>query len=1150
MVYNRKDKGNMRKIVTFLFISILTFSCSKKGEKQKTELVFTSAIVGGVSFSGSMALWGKSDDGEEFALTIGNSTEGEVLALTNGNWTFSAIGWEGSNPLEGTPKCAKVDKVLNGGELGVELNLGSLNCNDGHFSDPSYMTANQFNPLKVIGCFGATSFSSGDTCSNSYKSNTSSIKLRLDSEYKETSNTNYNSIYTQCFSEDSATSGEHFTTVNIPMSNSDKFPFKFTIETYSDTTCGSLVDEVMVDAPASLNPHYQITTNGSETEIFLISADQGDAGIPAPSGITLVTTSPGIDSSPTVTLSGLTIGYNITLYSDSSCSTNLTATYPVTTSTEDFTLDTLASDGVYQIYATQDNGTTPSICSSVFATYELDTIVPTVTIDDSPGTTIGTCNFTASATDTNSSGTQYMVTFSEPVDPTSLSPGSISNNGSAAIGSWSTPLSCGDGLTYLIETMSVTTEGTIQPFFPIGAVSDFAGNTSAASTNNTTIVNYDTTSPSVPTITLPVDTNPSYISTPTIRITSTESGVGILYNDPSCISEILRQNLSPMSVDLNPIIPSDGTYNYYAATEDLAGNISSCAGPLTYTLDTIVPNIMGITSNSTATQSKTWTWSADETAEFSFEVTQSSTPVSMSAFGPTTTATQPSGDGTYYLHVIAKDTAGNETGVHTVLAELDNTAPILSPELKHIPRFEEILYTDGSLVKIFWSGFSDSSPLTYEAVVYNGIDCNGGVYGTYPLGTSTSGTIPMNLPNDDYAIKIKAIDEASNLLTSSCSNTYTTVNTGWSSPAWPAASTGMIEDLIRTPGGRILLLPEFNVTNAVVIGGDTANQPSERIEFAVEDTSGASFVTLSHTIESTSMFEIETAYRRGSGNYYSFGGLNWNNNLLNADLYQYTSSVTTVNNYSSPLDPVWNHAMVALEHPSDDIICIWGGDNGVPGVAEVPSDEGACYNATLDTWQTMNLTGAPSPRFGHIASSAKVGTMCIWGGTNDGSTALGDGACYDYNSDSWTPMPGLPEARFDHQVITIPEENKMCIWGGGEPSYDIEDGYCYDFLSNSWSPMAPPPAQLGTKKMTMTWTGARVCIMGGYDSSTSANPITNSACYSPRLDNWIQLPPLLSVSGQIDSLGYFGGDKVCILGGYMTAPNINQQMDITCLPVR
>jgi len=115
---------------------------------------------------------------------------------------------------------------------------------------------------------------------------------------------------------------------------------------------------------------------------------------------------------------------------------------------------------------------------------------------------------------------------------------------------------------------------------------------------------------------------------------------------------------------------TDGSHTIYLIGRDAAGNWQSEASATTasWTVDTAAPTITGISDNAIPTSTKTWTWGASEAATFRFALDQAPTWTQTGEFGPSTTTTKSDGNGTWYLHVQAKDTAGNESSVTSVSA--------------------------------------------------------------------------------------------------------------------------------------------------------------------------------------------------------------------------------------------------------------------------------------------------------------------------------------------------------------------------------------------------------------------------------------------------------------------------------------------------
>ena len=123
----------------------------------------------------------------------------------------------------------------------------------------------------------------------------------------------------------------------------------------------------------------------------------------------------------------------------------------------------------------------------------------------------------------------------------------------------------------------------------------------------------------------------------------------------------------------------EGTFYLHVQPQDEVGNEGPVAS-VSVNLSSTAFSVTGITGDLAPRRVKTWAWGCSENpCLYRWAVNQSETHSfgSTDVFGTTTTATQGSGDGTYYLHVQAQE-AGNSnrlSSVTTVSAILDNTAP-------------------------------------------------------------------------------------------------------------------------------------------------------------------------------------------------------------------------------------------------------------------------------------------------------------------------------------------------------------------------------------------------------------------------------------------------------------------------------------------
>jgi len=121
----------------------------------------------------------------------------------------------------------------------------------------------------------------------------------------------------------------------------------------------------------------------------------------------------------------------------------------------------------------------------------------------------------------------------------------------------------------------------------------------------------------------------------------------------------------------------DGYYTIDIISGDSAGNWQDEGDAQTYswTVDTMLPVIIGLEDDTDATQSKMWEWSASKDSSFRFAVDQNEDWEPVGDFEDITSFSIDDENGTWFLHVQAKDEAGNMSEIVTVSATLDNQPP-------------------------------------------------------------------------------------------------------------------------------------------------------------------------------------------------------------------------------------------------------------------------------------------------------------------------------------------------------------------------------------------------------------------------------------------------------------------------------------------
>jgi N-acetylneuraminic acid mutarotase len=214
---------------------------------------------------------------------------------------------------------------------------------------------------------------------------------------------------------------------------------------------------------------------------------------------------------------------------------------------------------------------------------------------------------------------------------------------------------------------------------------------------------------------------------------------------------------------------------------------------------------------------------------------------------------------------------------------------------------------------------------------------------------------------------------------------------------------------------------------------------------------------------------------------------------------------------------------------------IWGGTS----YAEVrlgQTNDGARYDPVLDQWTPVSMENAPSPRSGHHAVWTGL-EMLVWGGSNSDGVFLADGGLYDPHTDSWRPMAveGTPSSYFRFQAVWTGTE--LIVWGGYNSPGEESPGGRYDPQRNEWNPISTADAPLGLTGHTMVWTGSEAIVWGG----SSGSPQQSGARYDPMLDRWTPMSLENAPRGRYGHNAVWTGAEMIVWWGYSGYPNNNQR---------
>jgi len=196
----------------------------------------------------------------------------------------------------------------------------------------------------------------------------------------------------------------------------------------------------------------------------------------------------------------------------------------------------------------------------------------------------------------------------------------------------------------------------------------------------------------------------------------------------------------------------NGRWYLNVQAKDRAGNLSDIK-TVWAEFDNICPRIEGISDDPKPVQSKHWQWHAidtDHNINYQFMIDQNlNSQPSRAAFNPITQTSLTNCDGKWYLHVQAKDSAGNMSPVKTVYAVLDNT----SPEMTGLSSYTKPV----KQAQFIWSAHDTDPFVCYRYV----IDLN---KQTIPPGQFyNSNQAQITSGNGIYYLHVQAQDRALNI---------------------------------------------------------------------------------------------------------------------------------------------------------------------------------------------------------------------------------------------------------------------------------------------------------------------------------------------------------------------------------------------------
>ena len=589
-----------------------------------------------------------------------------------------------------------------------------------------------------------------------------------------------------------------------------------------------------------------------------------------------------------------------------------------------------------------------------------------------------------------------------------------------------------------------------------------------------------------------------------------------------------------------------GTYYLHVQAQDALG-FQSAVTHVSAVLDNTAPTITGLTNDTVWTKSKTWNWGCSKAScTYKYVVDTSATTTPSNTLGSTVTATQSSGTGTYYLHVLAQDSLGNQSGVVHVSALIDNTVPT-TPVVTLSASSSASLTTSPTVT---WTASTDANSGLdrYQTRVYQ--NSNSSLIQDWTNIISGNSATSLSLTgNVVYRLELSSLDLAGNRSLVS-SSTWTPVTapsslTYSTNPASYTVGTAITNNSPTSSGGTVVSysispsLPSgltLNTTTGVISGTPTIASYASNYTVTATNIAGSTTRSVSINVSGWAAMSttnaptgrtMHTAVWTGS-EMIVWGG--------------YTSSRTNTGAKYNPSTDTWTSTSLT-NAPSARYLhtALWTGSKMIiwGGYGNGRLNDGGIYDPTANTWTSISTINAPSARSTHTAvwTGSK---MIVWGGCNNSGSYVNDGGIYDPSNDTWTTVSitSAPSARNMHTAIWT--GSKMIVWGGYNGSNNgNNDGGIYDPSNDTWSATSTTNAPSGRAEHKTVWTGSKMIVWGGV-TSTSGTFLNTGSIYDPSNNTWTATSLTNApTQGRIDHSSVWTGSKMIVWGGYNTSNSYN-----------
>lgn len=250
-------------------------------------------------------------------------------------------------------------------------------------------------------------------------------------------------------------------------------------------------------------------------------------------------------------------------------------------------------------------------------------------------------------------------------------------------------------------------------------------------------------------------------------------------------------------------------------------------------------------------------------------------------------------------------------------------------------------------------------------------------------------------------------------------------------------------------------------------------------------------------------------------------GAGYLDNTLCANVLAAPIRATTLGPFVS-LNPTKDRRYFAAVAVVNDFVFVVGGQTAMAGDGSHATSSAFRYNPRDGRWLQVSSMTVPRTHFALVATT----TALVAVGGKHNRVALSTAERYDFTTNEWSLIAGLPNTLFSHAGCA---HNGRVYVSGGCPGEDFTDEmHVFDMDRGGWQRRAPMCQSRGYHVMVTH--GDRLYVAAGNTNAGDRRDVMTTEMYDIDCDTWTTLSP--SLNGQSEAPAVKCDGRIYVLGGY------------------